>query len=460
MSDRRYYFTSEQRYLSDTSGLVDENEYADDGLLYPCSDDNNNQNNNSNNNNGQDNNDETGGNQANNLPDADADKDDDLEFLQDVPYSSSSIDRSSVGSIPWADDAIKKNKLDWDRVERMLSGEEPLPSQEPELSNEIADWQRKFPNIVGGSVKPLKQSSFDSQRIRDDSGDIDSISNLSLNSLDEDDADEDDDGFLTPTAKRQPQSQQQQQQQPQKYRRSGQNLVDLLDRDLRITSVSVKLRKRQQTSHQQPQQQPPLQHVTAAPHSARLRMPPILNVLDSNRRFRGLLNNRSFVQLTQVQQQQQQLHAKSAALTHANSAERRSHYHGAQHYHQPGNRSAWHMIASNRFLNNKNAIVLPSLNLNRNRDHNRTINVVHTMDAASSQSNSSSSGGGAHNSNSSSSRTSMHHHPFGLPTTNSSNTPSTGRSISAAVHIHPRSEFATSSAFYIPYSASKFKAFK
>ncbi|XP_016981756.1 uncharacterized protein LOC108046549 [Drosophila rhopaloa] len=355
---------------------------------------------------------------------------DDSEFLQDVPYSSSSIDRSSVGSIPWADDAIKKNLLDWERVERLMSGEDPLPElQEPELRNEIADWQRKFPSLLGRRTA-LRHHSFDSQTRED----IDSISNLSLNSLDDDDEDEEaEDGFLTPKAE------EQHQPHHRSYLRPSQKkLVDLLDRDLRVTSVSVKLLKRQRS---QQYHQPPMPISSATNQSsARLRMPPILNVLDTNRRFRGLLNNRSFVQLTQVQQKeqlQQQHQAKSAVLPH-----------------QGHRSSAWHMpMAASRFFNNKNAVVLPSLNLSR---HNRDL--LATTTATSSQSNS--SGGGGHNShghsNSSSNRSTMH--PFGA-TSVSSNTPSTGRSISAAVH-HPRSEFAPSSAFYIPYSASKFKAFK
>ncbi|KAH8330237.1 hypothetical protein KR067_000311 [Drosophila pandora] len=388
-SSRRFYFTSE---LEDNEGAMENN---------------------------------------NNETEVEADKDpdndpEDAEFLQEVPYSSSSIDRSSVGSIPWADDAIKKNLLAWERVERLLSGEDSLEDEkEPELRNEIADWQRKFPSLLGRKTRYMRHHSFDSQAREE----IDSISNLSLNSLDDEEDDEAEDGFLTPTAERH--------HQPltRPYQRSGQKLVDLLDRDLRVTSISVKLLKRQR-SHQT---EMPISASHTQSSANRLRMPPILNVLDTNRRFRGLLNNRSFVQLTQVQQQQQH-QAKSAVLTHQ------------------GSRSAWHMpMAANRFFNNKNAIVLPSLKLGRHRE-------LATTTATSSQSNS--SGGGGHNShghsNSSSTRSTRQLPPFGLGMSLgsvSSNTPSTGRSISAAVH-HPRSEFVPSSAFYIPYSASKFKAFK
>lgn len=446
MSARRYYFAEEQRY--NTKKDCDDD---DDDPLYPC--DGNNNNNRSGNNNAA---------ATNNETEPDAEKDDDLEFLQDVPYSSSSIDRSSIGSIPWADDAIKKNKLDWERVDRMLSGEEALPEQEPELRHEIADWQRKFPSLLARKAKPLKQQSFDNggrgQTVPDDCGEIDSISDLSLNSLnDYDDDEEDDAGFLTPTAERQHQDKDEIPSVTRNYMRPTQNLVAMLDRDLRITSVAVNLRKRSQQQQRTQSQAPaPTTPQSATVTRSRLRMPPILNVLDSNRRFRGLLNNRSFVQLTQVQQQ-----PKSAALTYArDNAGRRQ---------QAGIRSAWNMpMAANRFLHNKHAIVLPSLNYHRNFS---TTTATTTITTTSTQSIS--SGGGAANSNSSSlgssslQRTSYkpqqtsYGMELGHITTNS-NTPSTGggRSISAAIH-HPRhSEFATSSAFYIPYSASKFKAFK
>ncbi|KAH8358541.1 hypothetical protein KR093_000836, partial [Drosophila rubida] len=415
----------------------------DDAPLYACDGNNNNAN--------------INGSTANNEnePEPDAYKDDDSEFLQDVPYSSSSIDRSSIGSIPWADDAIKKNKLDWERVDRMLSGEETLPEQEVELRHEIADWQRKFPSLLARKAKPLKQHSLDNshhniQLLPDDAGDIDSISDLSLNSLDDyderkgDGDEDDDDGFLTPTVERQ-QAMPSTTTRSRNYMRPTQNLVAMLDRDLRITSVALNLRKRREHfEHKPPVQATTMpQSATVSRSRSRLQMPPILNVLDSNRRFRGLLNNRSFVQLTQVQQQ-----PKSAALTYASSAERRQ---------QAGIRLAWNMpMAASRFLNNKHGVALPSLK----RQMDFTPTATSSQSVASSNSSSLGStlyGRGNH--------THQHSHLYGqallgetLVSTNA-NTPSTGRSISAAIH-HPRSEFATSSAFFIPYSASKFKAFK
>ncbi|XP_062121536.1 uncharacterized protein LOC133835560 isoform X1 [Drosophila sulfurigaster albostrigata] len=444
MSGRRYYLGAEQRARLNTSG-DDDKSCHDDEPLYSYDGNNNNSNN-------------TVSNV--NDPEPDADKDDDSE-LQDVPYSSSSIDRSSIGSIPWADDAIKKNKLDWERVDRVLSGEEMLPEQqEVELRHEIADWQRKFPSLLARKAKPLKQHSFDNSRhnialLPDDAGDIDSISDLSLSSLDEYDEknghgvvdeDGDDDGLLTPTVERQQASSSTTRNRTY-VRPDQQNLVSMLDRDLRITSVALNLRKRREHfEHQQPATQASTmpQSATVSRFRSRIRMPPILNVLDSNRHFRGLLKNQSFVQLTQVQVQKQ-LQPKSAAWTYASNAGRRQ---------QSGVRSAWNMpMAASRFLNNKHSIVLPSLN--RQRDFTPTAT---SSQSIASSNNSSLLGSSLYATEHNIQHPHLHHLGKTLVTT-SANTPSTGRSISAAIH-HPRSEFSTSSVFYIPYSASKFKTFK
>lgn len=66
------------------------------------------------------------------------------EDIRDVPDTSSSLDRSSIGSIPWADSSILENKLEWEKVEGMLDGTLTL-SNEEDLKTEILDWQRKFP---------------------------------------------------------------------------------------------------------------------------------------------------------------------------------------------------------------------------------------------------------------------------------------------------------------------------
>ncbi|XP_017849434.1 uncharacterized protein LOC108604463 isoform X2 [Drosophila busckii] len=340
MSERRYYFKAEQRY--NTSGDGEEESHVNVTPLYPC-DNNNNK--------------ECDINHSEQEPD----NDDDLEFLQDVPNSPSSIDRSSIGSIPWADDAIKKNKLDWEKVERMLTGEAPLIEMEPDLRHEISDWHNKFPCVLAIEKKPLMEKRYDAN-VHFHDRELDSISDLSLNSLNEyGDSGEQDNGFLTPTVGYQwipkmPTA--------LNYIRSAKNLDTKHEIDLQVTPLKLNLRKREHSQSSLTHRSP--QSITTATATAAvtcvrsyLRMPPIFNVVDSNHRFRGLLNNRSFVQLTQVQVQQQ---PKSAAILYASSAERR----------QPaGICTAWHMpMVSTRFLSNKHSIVLPSLN--PQRDHSTT----------------------------------------------------------------------------------------
>lgn len=61
--------------------------------------------------------------------------------------------RSSISSIPWAEDAIQQNQDEWEHIERMLYGEEPLPT-DPKLRNEFSDWMTKFPHlrVIGQTV--------------------------------------------------------------------------------------------------------------------------------------------------------------------------------------------------------------------------------------------------------------------------------------------------------------------
>lgn len=71
-----------------------------------------------------------------------------------------SFDGSSVNSIPWADDVIKKNQEIWERVERMFYGEEPLPNDDQKLRNEIVEWTTHFPYLrVTGVQMPMYFSS-------------------------------------------------------------------------------------------------------------------------------------------------------------------------------------------------------------------------------------------------------------------------------------------------------------
>lgn len=79
------------------------------------------------------------------------------DFTEDNWFSSptTSFDGSSVNSIPWAEDVVKQNKEEWDRIERMFYGEESLPS-DTKLRNEIMEWIQQFPHIrVSGQQAPL-----------------------------------------------------------------------------------------------------------------------------------------------------------------------------------------------------------------------------------------------------------------------------------------------------------------
>lgn len=78
--------------------------------------------------------------------------------LNQIFSSSSSYDRSSIGSIPWAEDSIKKNQEEWEHIERMFYGEEDLP-QQTDLRNEILEWRKAFPHLrING--KKMKISNY------------------------------------------------------------------------------------------------------------------------------------------------------------------------------------------------------------------------------------------------------------------------------------------------------------
>ncbi|XP_065372376.1 uncharacterized protein LOC135964188 [Calliphora vicina] len=381
-------------------------------------------------------------------------------YLQDVPYTSSSVDRSSIGSIPWADDAIKINKMEWERVEKMLSAIEPLTTAEDDLKKEILDWQKKFPKLLNKSKYKMKNLSSDSL-------DIESLPSLDLSSDEEDEdkitltRDRIADVSITPTPS------------IRKSSEEDNNLCQLMD-NFTLNSAPLKLNQREtnrtlinkrkcasSTSSYSLRSPPtPIQQVPLATTATnRFRMPPILNVLDSRRKFRSLSQNKnpSFVQLTQIQQ------AKSAAV--AQEQKSRSRYH-------TGHRSAWHVpLAANRFFNNRNSIILPSISSRQQviqQYSTQPTTTSTTSEMGNSNTTPSSSGPRSNllrsNNNSFTRNLSTKHQLVlgGFTTnastqTNSSNTTTSGRSISAAVQ-YPR--VTTFNALYLPYSASKFHAFK
>lgn len=81
--------------------------------------------------------------------DEDDDEDDDSDTLTELSFSrspTSSLGRSSTGSIPWAEDAVKQNQLEWERIERMFYGEEELPS-DSKMREELLEWMTAFPHL-------------------------------------------------------------------------------------------------------------------------------------------------------------------------------------------------------------------------------------------------------------------------------------------------------------------------
>ncbi|XP_055677178.1 uncharacterized protein LOC129786293 [Lutzomyia longipalpis] len=89
--------------------------------------------------------------------------DDSSGSLTEVFYASTSDkSRSSTGSIPWAEDAIRQNQLEWERIERIFYGEEELPA-DPKTRQEFLEWMTAFPHLrVCGSQVPL---FYDPERV-------------------------------------------------------------------------------------------------------------------------------------------------------------------------------------------------------------------------------------------------------------------------------------------------------
>lgn len=388
-------------------------------------------------------------------------------YIQDVPYTSSSVDRSSIGSIPWADDAIKINKLEWERVEKMLSGLEPLTTEEDDLKKEILDWQKKFPQLLNKNKYKMKTLSSDSL-------DIESLPSLDLTSEEEEDEEREDktltrdrnDISTTPTPSLRKSSEE-----------DSNNLCQLLD-NFTLQTVPLKLNQREtnralmnkrkcaSSTSSYSLRSPPTPIIQQVPSATttntRFRIPPILNVLDSRRKFRSLTQNKnpSFVQLTQIQQ------AKSAVI--AQEQKSRSRYH-------TGHRSAWHVpLAANRFFNNRNSIILPSLTSRQQviqQYSTQPTTTSTTSELVTSNTTPSSSGPRrvdllrTNNNGFTSQHSLMTKRQLvlgGFSTnvstqTNTSNTSTSGRSISAAVQYPRVNKF---NALYLPYSASKFHAFK
>lgn len=65
----------------------------------------------------------------------------------------SSQGRSSSGSLPFAEDAIRQNQQDWEHIERIFYGEDALPEDE-KTKEEFLDWMESFPylRLVGKKI--------------------------------------------------------------------------------------------------------------------------------------------------------------------------------------------------------------------------------------------------------------------------------------------------------------------
>lgn len=59
--------------------------------------------------------------------------------------ATSSFDGSSINSIPWAEDVVKQNSDEWDRIERIFYNEESTDDEK--LRNEISEWTKRFPHL-------------------------------------------------------------------------------------------------------------------------------------------------------------------------------------------------------------------------------------------------------------------------------------------------------------------------
>ncbi|XP_058117635.1 uncharacterized protein LOC131288099 [Anopheles ziemanni] len=93
------------------------------------------------------------------VSDDDGDESDTLTELSRESLTSSQ-GRSSIGSIPWAEDAIKQNQTEWERIDRMFYGEEELPS-DPKLREEILEWTSVFPFLrLTGKSLSIEESEY------------------------------------------------------------------------------------------------------------------------------------------------------------------------------------------------------------------------------------------------------------------------------------------------------------
>ncbi|XP_037951243.1 uncharacterized protein LOC119681989 isoform X2 [Teleopsis dalmanni] len=375
--------------------------------------------------------------------DGSEDKDELDFFFHDVPYSSS----SSTFSIPWANegDAIKQNQYDWDQVENMLSGAAPLP-EEPELRNEIQEWQQKFPTLLitykfrmdsSKDMLCISGTKFSSQ----ESLELDSISNLSLNAFDGNNKIYD---FFNKTDYKNKQklsSRFDDEDADLNLMKTNNNIPEC--KALGLVSVPIVLHKRYQKNKIETCKSQRNVSASCNPTSydfgdiyvsnpaninkKNVHMPPITNLLEKKTNFVDL-KKKSFVQLTQVQQ------AESAMIATSRKNQNREYF----------PRKA--PLTTMDHLNNKSSIMLPSINELSKQQINKPVTNSSTEESMYNVYVKSYS---------------VKREPQRFVSQNNlifrslfPVAPPSGRSISAAM-LHQRPEIRT----FLPNSASKFKMF-
>lgn len=66
---------------------------------------------------------------------------------------------TSASSLTWAEDAVRQNKEEWDKIERTLYGEEALPKDKA-LRDELLHWMHAFPHLrINGKSAQMHYSS-------------------------------------------------------------------------------------------------------------------------------------------------------------------------------------------------------------------------------------------------------------------------------------------------------------
>lgn len=76
-----------------------------------------------------------------------SDTDSTLTDLTLTPGDIHSPGTASTFSLQWTEDAVRKNKEEWERIEKMMYGEEPLPVDDESLRMELTQWMTAFPHL-------------------------------------------------------------------------------------------------------------------------------------------------------------------------------------------------------------------------------------------------------------------------------------------------------------------------